>query len=494
MLEKLNVIKIKSQLTAFLFYFIIFLAPFQKRFFLPNSFSFIENYFIEYNSFYISFPEILILLLLLINGKSILNNLIKILSSYKRLLVFFIITALTLLNIFNSINVFLSFHKIFHLLVWALFIFLGISFISNSKRLSSTVQLIIISSLLQSLIAISQFIIQGSLGLGLLGESLLAPDILGVAKIDFSLGKIIRAYGTEPHPNILGGFLLSGISFSFFYLAYLRKVRTECSTWNILKYSPISNCSTWNNLILNLKKATKTLLGFILKNETKIITSIILINSVALFFTFSRISIFLLFFFLSIMFFYKKKYLNKIIIISLGSLFVLLLIFLPLIENRWNEQGSFKDKDISLREIYLDHSKEIITKNPLLGSGAGTFILSAQSHNSFNLSPWELQPVHNMCLIAMSELGIVFVSILLFFLINFLFLNKKIVRPYFSNKILLIGFFLLLVSGVVDHYLYTLSQGNAILALFLIIIISNNKLHRSNNPPIVPRGTIGKMT
>lgn len=73
-------------------------------------------------------------------------------------------------------------------------------------------------SVIQSIIAINQVIIQKSVGLGALRESFISPSLPGVAKVILGGDKYIRAYGLMPHPNILGGFLLFSIVISLLYL------------------------------------------------------------------------------------------------------------------------------------------------------------------------------------------------------------------------------------------------------------------------------------
>ena len=64
---------------------------------------------------------------------------------------------------------------------------------------------------LVSLLSIYQFANQTDLGLQVLGESVVGPYGWGVAKVE-ALGQFfLRSYGTFPHPNILGAFLVLGI-------------------------------------------------------------------------------------------------------------------------------------------------------------------------------------------------------------------------------------------------------------------------------------------
>ncbi len=57
-----------------------------------------------------------------------------------------------------------------------------------------------------SLLALAQFIIQRNVfGYLFLGEPLLTPSLGGVAKTSFFGREVLQAYGTFPHPNVLGG-------------------------------------------------------------------------------------------------------------------------------------------------------------------------------------------------------------------------------------------------------------------------------------------------
>ena len=101
---------------------------------------------------------------------------------------------------------------------------------------NSFILIILFFGLSEAIIGIVQFAIQHSIGLFWLKESLISPNIDGVAKIVISGHKYIRAYGLFPHPNIFGGFLLLTIVVSLMYkrMFHACPVEQECSTWNIL--------------------------------------------------------------------------------------------------------------------------------------------------------------------------------------------------------------------------------------------------------------------
>ncbi len=70
---------------------------------------------------------------------------------------------------------------------------------------------------IQGIVAIGQFILQRSVGLALLGESVITPLTAGVARVPIDGVNYLRAYGTLPHANILAAFFVFGI-FAFGYL------------------------------------------------------------------------------------------------------------------------------------------------------------------------------------------------------------------------------------------------------------------------------------
>ncbi|MCK4891800.1 MAG: hypothetical protein KAS78_03980, partial [Candidatus Pacebacteria bacterium] len=100
--------------------------------------------------------------------------------------------------------------KLIELLLLVIFVYFNLK---NSKILINSLFVLVFSGFLQSLIAIYQFIAQHSVFTSpilakITGESIIGPQIPGVAKVLVDGDKIVRAYGAFPHPNILGGFLI----------------------------------------------------------------------------------------------------------------------------------------------------------------------------------------------------------------------------------------------------------------------------------------------
>jgi len=114
------------------------------------------------------------------------------------------------------------------------------------------------------------------------------------------------------------------------------------------------------------------------------------------------------------------------------------------------------------RVLYMKTASKMIKEKPLLGSGVGGFTLSMQKTlqdlvGSKDIEPWIYQPVHNIYLLAISEIGI-FGFLVFLGLIFFVFWNPRANLKDFYNPylIILIGF---LFFGLLDHYLWSLQTG-----------------------------------
>lgn len=180
------------------------------------------------------------------------------------------------------------------------------------------------------------------------------------------------------------------------------------------KATPWSKLLIFTGIILAFSKAT--LLAFLLV------------------FTFQINSVFLIFLFL---------------FISLGQ------IMLPNLVNSY--------QFITDRLFLLPSAKTIILSSPLFGVGLGNFIpaLSTILPGSF-LLPAKLQPVHNLFLLALSEVGLVGVYLVAKVFRKFL---SRILQPRFLLLLALVA-----ITGAFDHYWWTLPQNKLILLLAAAVL------------------------
>lgn len=224
--------------------------------------------FNEYTGIYLYLSDIFLLLGLLSWGISILKNKNDDLSRYR-------LSWNALKPLFYALAVFLGwalvsvawaerpeigyfkFLKLFEMVLLGLF--LGFHPSQNVPRGTSDgasakhgnnfrwniLRIIIFLGVLNSLIGIGQFLLQHSVGLFWLRESLIGPDIPGVAKIIIGGQKYIRIYGLFPHPNILAGFLLLSILATLVY----RKMFYLTPTFSLARRGRLGEvgiCSMWN--------------------------------------------------------------------------------------------------------------------------------------------------------------------------------------------------------------------------------------------------------
>ncbi len=432
------------RLEKILFYTLIFFLPLQTR---KIIWQFGES-FNEWSNIYIYLTDLLLLSLFLLwawrkKEQRFLKEPLFLKEQVKKPEFYLIIFLLfSFASLIQAQNVQISFYAWFKLLEMAgLFFYLRYNF----RELFSFPQIakvILASGLIQSFIVFFQYGLQKSLGLWFLGESPLDVGIPGVANFLVSGDKIIRGYGTLPHPNVLAAFLVFCL-FSLFYL-YCRQKS--------------------GNKIFTLDRLILIVSYFILL--------------FALILTFSRIIIMVFILATLVLFiwnWFKRKDLRR----SLYELLCFLLIavsisffFLwPEISSRF--AFSAEEQSFSLRVFYNETALRLISENPLAGIGLGGFAWQI-SLILDKLSNWVFQPVHNIYLLIAAETGLVGLTIFLLFLYN---LFRKRNQP----AILVILLMAFLAIGFFDHFFWTLQQGQLMFWLVLGIIGNICRPHSSTD-------------
>lgn len=360
-------------------------------------------------------------------------------------------------------------------------------------------KIVIFIGVINSLIGMLQFILQHSLGLFWLKESLISPEIPGVAKIILNSEKYIRAYGLFPHPNILGGFLLLSIILTFTY----KKIFTA------------------DNNVSHTAYKTKMFHGehFSLLRNGVFLGIALWIQIVGEILTFSKSAILSLI--LAIVYIFRNSLVpcgtfKKVVgrqnkfgrthqirnieekPLILKKAFFLIIIMSLLIYLVRLDFGAILINSFKERLFYIDIAKNIIFSNFFAGMGAGQFVLGMQSYSSQVILNWQFQPVHNVFLLILAELGSVGVSMFLWFVWKVFHMkqsekktktecsawNETRCEAYSQRpgenvpsgtielkvnlvptfKAILIGFFVL---SLFDHYLWDIQQGQIMFWLAL---------------------------
>lgn len=163
----------------------------------------------DYTDFLLFAPDIALLAMLILWGASLLM-----LRGRIQLGPAFIwvplagVTLAGLVSIATSVDRMLSLYHVIRLA--ALFGFF-LYVVNNVVKPASVVVAVAIQGIVQSLVAIAQFLSQHSVGLQVLGEYLLDPAWNGVSIVSSGAERVLRAYGLSDHPNILGGCLAFGL-------------------------------------------------------------------------------------------------------------------------------------------------------------------------------------------------------------------------------------------------------------------------------------------
>lgn len=402
----------KNNPALFFFYLLILFLPLQVgKHFWPKQ-AFVYGLRIDYLSPTLYLTDILILIILIdVFIRKVKNrNLFKSLASRSTK----IIVAISLLLLASALFSKNQVVAIYGIIKFLEFLFLAL-FIAKKIRPHSTMYfLMAVSVTYEGLIAIMQFINQRSLG-GIFyyfGERTFTGQTPGIANASLGGELILRAYGTFSHPNVLAGFLVIFMSV----------------------------------ILANMVK----------KNKFQFIQWLsIIIGSIALFLTLSRIAIILWLVAIFLILITKYK-LNKIIILLIPL--ILGVFFLSPLYLRFVNL-TLGNESISNRIILIDASIKMFNKSPLLGVGLNNFIVNIPEVIKIT-STSLLQPVHNIYLLILSEVGlfgiIVFLGLLYF---SFKSVSKN--SPFFLSLVLI------LILGIFDHYFLTLQQGQLLLTVIL---------------------------
>ncbi|MBD3238933.1 MAG: hypothetical protein GF332_04850, partial [Candidatus Moranbacteria bacterium] len=435
-----------------------------------------------------------------------------------------------------SIDIFISIHKFFHQFIWFFLALFVINKIRNWQKLIRLIQITCLSLFIQSIIASIQFINQNTIGLFFIGEQLLDKHILGVAKISTNYGSIIRAYGTLPHPNILAGFLLLSICVIFLYSSFIKKGGHYLNINFVNLFNEIANfikkiiflfykkyinknkiysnllikkiTTVKNNQIQTIKylndyKQTRKTKNYFYNGNSKvynttkhrienyILAIFLFLNLFALVQTFSRVGIF--FALIILLSFYIYKINDKLFYYCLFVLFVLLIAFFPLLKKRifentavYSKQDKQSEKyyikqNTSTRKYYDDIAKIAINRHVFTGVGLGNFVNFEAKNNYLQIHNLFLQPVHNVYLLAASEMGILLFSVLLLIIILYVFdgvkLNRKIGKTFINIVPIYVFFIVVLIIFLFDHYFYSFPQGMAIIAISSVFLRGSQKVN-----------------
>ncbi|MBI4084564.1 MAG: O-antigen ligase family protein [Candidatus Levybacteria bacterium] len=338
--------------------------------------------------------------------------------------------ALLLVGVFLSKSPAAGLYGFLKLLEFTFFgVFTAWFLTKNSKAYSTVLLLFAVGIIGESFLAIVQFLNQGSIG-GIFywfGERSFTSQTPGIANAAVSGKLVLRPYATFPHPNVLAGYLVIGMT------------------------------------LISLKCKAQSA-----KLEKALYSIALMLGTIALLLTMSRVSI-VVFLVCVIVVLYKKLPKKHRAFGIISCLVAITIIFLLLPHRSFSL--SLNDESISIRRDLLVASFTMFWEHPIFGVGLNNFLLSLPSYLSNKHSVFFLQPVHNIFFLWFCQTGLAGATLAILF---FFSLYKQLRRHYIWGKWLLV--FSLIAFGSVDHYLLTLQQGKLLLAFVLGLMWTGKKL------------------
>lgn len=445
----------------FVLWLVLFVLPWQTRYVI-NATYFKDN-FVEYSSMAIYLTDVLIVLLLLTSIPIFFRK------NKFNLGPKFIFWPLVMLLLWMWVSIIwtkgigldylVSINFASHFTLFGLFYLYLINFVKNIKDI---IWPVILGLVVQSGVAIYQYYLNSSVGLRLTGESVLDSSKSGIPVVIVEGIRKLRAHGSLPHANILGGILAIWLIVLSAWFYAVKKTWKHYLIWLIFIVLSIS-------LVLSFSRAAWLVFGL------GVLTAIVVV-----------------------WFKYPKK--TKRII--LPSLLIILVVTSfafnqrQAIFSRFNLEQPIESISIKSRQQQFDSFKSVFIKYPILGVGAGQYVPYLYKINQEtegwsyrpDLSGWvynptgkidNYEPVHNIFLLVLAELGIVgfliFLSLFIGVLIEILRSKKKL---FILSRTLAIAWVAIFVLGMFDHYIWTLQQGKllmfTILSLIVIVVLKSS--------------------
>lgn len=445
-------------MTQYLFYLVLVLLPFSTRQFIDTVIPGIH----EYEAIFLYASDFLILIFLLnilFTSHKPTHNLHE--PAFRKLflpLYAFIFCAL--ISVYVAPSYALANYGFIRLALLVMFA-IAIPIVMRQKGVfNRTMVIISLLALLQAGVGIYQFSHQQSLGLGVLGEPQLVSYGGPTSTIPADGGRFIRSYGTFPHPNIYGAFLVIGLlAMCYLYLlndAVLYKWRYTKTVYENFKLF-MTNRSFYLRLLISAGMFV-IMLGLL----TSFSRGAWLAGLVAIF----------VMAVLAIIRGYWKPTLRLLFVLC-AEAFVLVSMLAPIILPR--AELRVGQPAVDYRLTYNQVAFNIIEKNPF-GVGIGNQVLYSVDSGLFRAMGlthvWEWEPIHNLYLLIGSEIGLVGLLSFLGFLAIVLWHAVK--HSSDLPEIAVLGLLVaMLTVGLFDHFLWTIQPGRLMLWLAIGLALSH---------------------
>ena len=428
------------KLRTFLFYLFLFLLPWQTRYIV---FPFMmEGHFFEYASFSIYAVELVLWLCIIAS----FPHFKKIQISDADIFLFAFLFVAIGVSFFASEPA-LAFAAMFRIAEGVL-----LYFSVRTMRINWTylLSLLTIAGVMQSIFAFAQINLQHISPSVALGIAEQYPHTFGVSVVEFGDGeRFLRAYGSFPHPNMLGGFLAIALCAAIMLYAKLA-----------------SDAGSRSHRMRYYKGAVKVGIACIV---------------FALLLSFSRSAWIgygiMLVFFAAVMF--RRKGLRRVagecLLITLIVTALFGIAFREPLFERIQAGGRLERQSIHERIYEVSEARTIAEKRIARGVGIGNYTLTA-ARRAQNSTPWFTQPVHSGYILVLLETGLLGAILWLYFLSLTVVRAWKNARTQVSLQSVfpLAAFLALCAINALDHYQWTLFSGSMLFWAVLGLLARNH--------------------
>ncbi len=297
-----------------------------------------------------------------------------------------------------------------------------------------------LGGVVQALLALYQFFVQQVDANKWLGLAFHSAKQLGDYALEVGDQRWLRAYGSFGSPNILGGFL--AVCWLLGLILYLSLLKAE--KYRAALLVTIGNMVVLSGLIVSFSRSAW--IGAVAGLAT--ILTVIWAHSRA-----------------------PLRQLAKQIVFSIAVILIFFFSLHPLFTARALSEGRLEAKSINERTTQYTQALTIIKHHWLFGVGPGAYTFELAKQNP-KAPVWELQPVHNMFVLALAETGIVGV---LFVVLLYYYITKLLWQ---ENKFFLSILISIFVTSVFDHYWWSLYSGIILFGALLGIIMSSARVFR----------------
>jgi hypothetical protein len=283
----------------------------------------------------------------------------------------------------------------------------------------------------QAILGLLQFFTQHVDASTLFGIASHAPADLGAFVVETGAGRLLRAYGTLPHPNLLGAVLVAAI---------------------LAAIGAMERCHGRARMAL---------------------AASLPILAAGLFFTFSR-SAWLGLAVASAVFLFGQRrriaaapHTRRVILFSFAAVLVTGMILAGLyrdaVVTRMSASGRLEQRSVQERGSQMGEAYLVFLAHPLLGIGPGQMPITLADRDTIGREGWDYQPVHNVPALITVELGVIgflawcAVVVGAFAASRFRDDERNGYRLAFRSALAA-----LLVMGLFDHYLWSLWIGQSL--------------------------------